>query len=124
MSLSEKLNFDREQQALATLGLVLLSGLAVLAWLKRPAVLHIEEAPAPVLAAQWDKALVLAKEVRINSATLEELERLPKIGPALAKRILEARQRQGAFSRLEDLLSVPGIGPKMLETIAPLVTFD
>lgn len=48
--------------------------------------------------------------VRLNSATQGELESLPGIGPTLAGRILEYRSRYGAFTRIEDVQQVPGIG--------------
>lgn len=48
--------------------------------------------------------------VSLNSATREELESLPGIGPSLAGRILEYRSRHGAFQRIEDVQQVPGIG--------------
>jgi comEA protein len=63
-----------------------------------------------------------AKPVDLNSATLEQLERLPGIGPATAKRILEMREKSGAFRRVEDLLAVRGISRKRLESLRPYVT--
>ena len=60
--------------------------------------------------------------LNLNTATRMQLEALPGIGPVLAGRILEARERAGSFSELEDLLEVPGIGVKRLETIRPFVT--
>ncbi len=58
----------------------------------------------------------------LNRATVEELEALPGIGPALARRIVEYRERYGPFQRLEDLLEIKGIGPKRLEALRGLVT--
>jgi competence protein ComEA len=58
----------------------------------------------------------------LNGATLEELERLPGVGPALAQRILEERRRRGAFASVDDLLDVRGIGPATLERLRPLVS--
>lgn len=56
--------------------------------------------------------------VSINSATLDELDTLPGIGPALARRIVEGRP----YSSIEDLLDVPGIGPVRLEDLRDKVT--
>jgi competence ComEA-like helix-hairpin-helix protein len=58
----------------------------------------------------------------INTATSAQWESLPGIGPALAGRIVAARDSLGRFKQPEDLLAVPGIGPKRLERIRPLVT--
>jgi competence protein ComEA len=58
----------------------------------------------------------------LNGATREALERLPGVGPALAQRILEERERRGGFSTVDDLLSVRGIGPATLERLRPLLT--
>jgi len=50
----------------------------------------------------------------LNAATQEDLETLPRIGPALAQRILDWREENGRFRAVEDLLAVPGIGEKLL----------
>ena len=55
-------------------------------------------------------ALVLA--LNLNAATVRELEVLPGIGPALAKRIVEFREKKGGFRRVEELLAIPGISEK------------
>lgn len=62
--------------------------------------------------------------LNLNTATQAEIELLPGIGPALAGRIIEQRQKLGAFKSLADLDAVSGIGPKMLEKIRPLVRFQ
>jgi competence protein ComEA len=64
------------------------------------------------------------ERIRINSATLEEIDELPGIGPALAQRIIEYRDAFGLFGSLDDLDEVEGIGPELLQEIAPLVSFD
>lgn len=60
-------------------------------------------------------------QVDLNTATADELETLPGIGPATASAILAHRQRSGPFRRLEDLLEVRGIGPAKLEALRDLV---
>ena len=62
--------------------------------------------------------------VFINSATATELEALPGVGPELAAAILAQREQAGPFTSLDDLDAVEGIGPRMLETLAPLVSFE
>ena len=59
-----------------------------------------------------------SEKIDPNVASQKELESLPKIGPAMAKRIIEYRKTH-TFSRPEDLLSVPGIGEKTLQLIKP-----
>jgi len=60
--------------------------------------------------------------VDINAATTADLELLPGIGPTLAARILEERERGGRFGSVGELTRVRGIGPRTLETLRPLVT--
>ncbi len=60
--------------------------------------------------------------VNLNTATVADLETLPGIGPALAQRILDHREKNGGFRTVEDLLEVPGIGPKKFEEIRDHVT--
>ncbi|MCS7252607.1 MAG: helix-hairpin-helix domain-containing protein [Armatimonadota bacterium] len=59
--------------------------------------------------------------VAINTATVEQLESLPGVGPALAQRIVEYRRRNGPFKSVEELLNVKGIGEKKLEALRPYV---
>ena len=60
--------------------------------------------------------------VNINTATAEELQSLPRIGPAMAQRIIAWREAHGGFRSVDELDAVPGIGPSMLENLRPLVT--
>jgi competence protein ComEA len=53
--------------------------------------------------------------VDLNAATAADLEALPGIGPVLARRIVEHRTQRGPFRRLDDLLQVKGVGPRLLE---------
>ncbi len=54
-----------------------------------------------------------------NTATATELERLPRVGPGLAAKIVARRQTAGPFRTLADLDSVPGVGPALLAEVAP-----
>ena len=60
--------------------------------------------------------------VNLNSATSVDLETLPGVGPATAKRILDYRQKNGGFKKIEDLMNVKGIGEKVFLKLKPLVT--
>lgn len=60
--------------------------------------------------------------VSLGSATAEQLETLPRIGPALAARILAYRAAHGAFRSVDELGEVGGIGPRTLEGLRDLVT--
>ena len=60
--------------------------------------------------------------VNINTATAEQLQSLPRIGPAMAQRIIAWREAHGGFRSVDELDAVPGIGPTLLETLRPLVT--
>jgi competence protein ComEA len=61
-------------------------------------------------------------KINLNTATAEQLAGLPKVGPVLAQRIVDWRTQQGPFKSPEELDAVDGVGPKMLETLLPLVT--
>ena len=71
-------------------------------------------------------AAVPAADTRININTAQpaELQRLPGIGPALAARIVEHREAWGPFSSVEDIMEVPGIGPRKFEDIKDLIKVD
>lgn len=62
-----------------------------------------------------------AGPVSLNSATLEQLDTLPGIGPSLAQQILSYRESHGPFTSIDQLTDVPGIGAAKLEQLRPLV---
>src|SRR5437879_12189822 len=63
-----------------------------------------------------------AKPVNINTATSEELQQVPGIGPATAEKILQMRKSYGAFKSVDDLLAIRGLGPKRLEKMRKYLT--
>jgi len=63
-----------------------------------------------------------AGTTNLNTAGIEELDALPKVGPVLAQRIVDWRKEHGPFKTVEELDAVDGVGPKMLEALLPLVS--
>jgi competence protein ComEA len=62
---------------------------------------------------------VLSVPIPLNTATVEELDSLPGIGPKTAQAIVEFREQNGKFVSPENLLQVPGIGPRKLAALLP-----
>ncbi|MBS0196135.1 MAG: helix-hairpin-helix domain-containing protein [Planctomycetes bacterium] len=79
---------------------------------------------APKTSPKPAPAAAPARKININTAGAAELELLPNVGPALAKRIVDDREKNGAYRNPRDLTRVKGIGPKILDKILPLVTID
>jgi len=69
-------------------------------------------------------ALAATGVVNINTASADQLSMLPRIGPAIAQRIVDHRDENGKFSDPEDLMLVRGIGEKTFDLIAPWITVD
>lgn len=122
-----------ERLALGVTALLLASGAAVRMLRPEPAAVAWEEAGSAqalrgrvkgATEREREAATPLAPGERIdpNTASEAQLRRLPRVGPALAQRIIARRESRGAFRSLADLDSVPGIGPALLAAIAPHVT--
>jgi competence ComEA-like helix-hairpin-helix protein len=62
------------------------------------------------------------RPVNINTATSEELQQVPGIGPATAEKILQMRKSYGAFKSVDDLLAIRGLGAKRLEKMRKYLT--
>ncbi len=61
------------------------------------------------------------EQINLNTATIEELRTLPRVGPSLANRIITAREEMGGFTAVDDLVGVPGIGRSVVEVLRPFV---
>ena len=68
--------------------------------------------------------LLPEEKLDLNTATAEELQKLPGIGEVLSQAIVEYREEHGPFQSVEELLQVPGIGQGRLDNIRDLVTVE
>lgn len=75
-------------------------------------------------AAQLAQPLAPGERIDLDRADVTEITRLPRIGPALAQRIVAWRAERGPFGSLERLDSVPGIGPRLLDAVRAYVVFS
>lgn len=75
-------------------------------------------------AARLSRPLMPGDRIDVDRADVTEITRLPRVGPALAQRIVAWRTAHGPFGSLERLDSVPGVGPHLLEALRPFVTFS
>ena len=87
----------------------------VLAALLAAPVVLADQAAQPAKAAQ-------TTVVNINTATTDQLIGLPGIGAKMAARIIDYRQKNGGFKKLEDLMNIQGIGEKNFLKLKPLIT--
>ncbi|MEZ5318625.1 MAG: helix-hairpin-helix domain-containing protein [Vicinamibacterales bacterium] len=60
--------------------------------------------------------------VNLNTASAADLEKLPGVGPAMAARIVEYREKNGGFKKVEELMNVKGIGEKTFLKLKPQLT--
>lgn len=89
------------------------------------------EPPAPASAVQPPRTRATAappapvsdpRPLDLNRASADEISRLPGVGPSLARRIVEERDRRGRFETSDNLRGILGMGPKKLAAVLPLVT--
>ena len=75
-------------------------------------------------AARLARPLLPGERVDLDRADVTEITRLPRIGPAFAQRIVAWREQHGSFGGLARFDSVPGVGPKLLESLRAYVMFS
>jgi competence protein ComEA len=78
-------------------------------------------APAAAAGGEAGSAAAPGGPVHLNTATLDQLDELPGVGPVTAQKIIDWREQHGAFSSVDDLDAIPGIGPARLEQLRELV---
>ena len=66
-------------------------------------------------------AATAAAPVNLNTATAEQLATIPGVGPKMAERIIDYRQKNGGFKKVEDLMNVSGVGEKSFLKMKPLI---
>jgi len=81
----------------------------------------VEADTSPGASAAGDGTAV-ASVVSLSSATIEDLDELPGVGPITAQKIVDYRAEHGPFASVDDLDAVPGIGPTRIEQLRDLVT--
>lgn len=68
--------------------------------------------------------LMAQAKINLNTATLEELTKLKRIGPTYAQRIIDYREKYGPFEKIEDLMKVKGIGQKTFDANKDIITVE
>jgi competence protein ComEA len=94
---------------------ILLAAIAAIALSVSPSSAQ-SKAPAPKPTA------TAAAPVNLNTATAEQLATIPGVGPKMAERIIDYRQKNGGFKKIEDLMNVSGVGEKSFLKMKPLIT--
>lgn len=102
-------------------GLLAIVSLARGATTSRPVV---REAPQKHVLGHGARELREGATLELNQASVADLCLLPRIGHALAERVVRYRELHGPYRSLADLDAVPGVGPRTVETLRPLLRID
>ena len=101
---------------------VLIAVLVVFAFAALPAAAAQQKSSSSAAATAKPSAPTPESPLNINTATQAQFEALPGLGAKVAERILEYRQKNGNFKKVEDLMNVKGIGEKSFLKLKPLLT--
>jgi competence protein ComEA len=94
---------------------IMMAAIAAIA-LSAPVTSAQSKAPAP------QPTATATAPVNLNTATAEQLTTIPGVGPKMAERIIDYRQKNGGFKKVEDLMNVSGVGEKSFLKMKPLIT--
>jgi len=64
------------------------------------------------------------KKININTASLAELQKLPRIGKKVAQRIIDYRKEHGKFKKIEEIMKVKGIGERIFKNLKDIITVE
>lgn len=81
-----------------------------------------QASPPAVAGASTESSVKITGKININTATAAELDTLPGIGTAYANRIIEYRNANGGFKKIDDIMKVKGIGEKTFEKLRDKIT--
>jgi competence protein ComEA len=83
-----------------------------------------EDAPPIPLPGDRSSTAPLSSKVNINSASMETLDTLPGVGPAIAQRIVDYRTEHGPFATIEEIMNVKGIGPTTFDKMKDMIAVE
>lgn len=115
---SPKIKDDKVMLSMLVLCFVLLVAIIVVQFLETPSFEKPVYIPADSIETAEEGSASASFPIGINSATYEELQTIPGIGPSTARLIIKYREENGTIVSLEDLLAVEGIGEKTVELLA------
>ena len=121
---TQRLRDDKVMLIMLALCFVLLLAIIVVQFLETPSFQKPVYTPAESLEQPENNASEANFSIGINSATYEELQTIPGVGPATARLIIKYREENGTIASLDDLLAMEGIGEKTVSLLADYCVVD